>query len=88
MIPELKSALDNLTPQDQRNTRRVGIKLDPDGVRSEVEVNLNCKFWELMRKSALLLNIKMSEFYILTKQGALPDNIYNDFMKDYDLKEV
>lgn len=41
-----------------------------------------------MRKSALLLNIKMSEFYILTKQGALPDNIYNDFMKDYDLKEV
>lgn len=30
----------------------------------------------------------MSEFYILTKQGALPDNIYNDFMKDYDLKEV
>jgi len=67
LIPELKSKLDNLTPIDQRNTRKVGIKLDPDGVRSEVEVNLNCKFWELMRKSSQLLNIKMSEFYILTK---------------------
>ena len=88
LIPELKQALENLSPQDQRNTRRVGIKLDPDGIRSEVEVNLNCKFWELMRKSGQLLNLKMSEFYIFTKQGPLPDNIYNDFMKDYDLKEV
>lgn len=77
-----------MSPQDQRNTRRVGIKLDPDGIRSEVEVNLNCKFWELMRKCAQLLNLKMSEFYIFTKQGPLPDNIYNDLMKDYDLKEV
>lgn len=62
LIPELKQALANLPAQDQRNIRRVGIKLDPDGVRSEVEVNLNCKFWELMRQSAILLNLKMSEF--------------------------
>jgi len=88
LIPELKRTLENMSPQDQRNTRRVGIKLEPDGVRSEVEVNLNCKFWELMRKSSQLLNLKMSEFYILAKQGPLPDNIYHDFMKDYDLKEL
>jgi hypothetical protein len=67
LIPELKHALANLSQQDQRNLRRVGIKLDPDGIRSEVEVNLNCKFWELMRQSANLLNLKMSEFYIITR---------------------
>ena len=64
------------------------IKLDPDGVRSEVDININCKFWELMRKSAQLLNLKMSDFYILTKQGHLPETVYNDYMKDYDIKEV
>ena len=30
----------------------------------------------------------MSEIYIFTRQGPLPDNVYNDYMKDYDLKEV
>lgn len=64
------------------------IKLDPDGVRSEIEVNINCKFWELMRKSSQLLNLKMSEFFIFTKQGPLPDAVYNEYMKDYDLREV
>jgi hypothetical protein len=64
------------------------IKLDPDGVRSEVDININCKFWELMRKSAQMLNLKMSDFYILTKQGHLPETVYNDYMKDYDIKEV
>jgi hypothetical protein len=88
LIPELRAYLENLSMQDQRNTRRVMIKLDPDGVRSEIEVNINCKFWELMRKSSQLLNLKMSEFYIFTKQGPLPESVYNEYMKDYDLKEV
>lgn len=30
----------------------------------------------------------MSEIYIFTRQGPLPDNVYNEYMKDYDLKEV
>jgi hypothetical protein len=67
MIPELKAHLDGLSQQDQRSIRRVMIKLDPDGVRSEVDININCKFWELMRKSAQMLNLKMSDFYIFTK---------------------
>ncbi len=80
--------MENLQPQEQRNTKRVTIKLDPDGVRTEVEVNLNCKFWELMRKCSQVFNLKLSEFHILTKQGPLPERVYNDYMKDYDLKEV
>jgi len=53
------------------------IKLSPDNITKEVEVNPNCKFWELMRMSALALNLKMSEFVILTKQGFLPEDMYN-----------
>ena len=77
-----------MTPQEQRNTRVISIKLDPDDIQAEVEVNLNCKFWELMRICAQLFSIKMSEFFIFTKQGPLPNHMYNDFMRDYDLKEV
>ena len=66
----------------------IAIKLDPDGIQAEVEVNLNCKFWELMRICAQLFQIKMSEFFIFTKQGPLPNHMYNDLMREYDLKEV
>ena len=41
-----------------------------------------------MRICAQLFQIKMSEFFIFTKQGPLPNHMYNDFMRDYDLKEV
>lgn len=84
----MKQALDRLSPQERRNTRRVGVKLDPGGARTEVEVNLNCTFWELMRQCGELLDLKLSEFYIFTKQGPLPDHIYNHYMKDYDLTQV
>lgn len=30
----------------------------------------------------------MSEFFIFTKQGPLPNHMYNDFMRDYDIKEI
>jgi hypothetical protein len=68
--------------------RVVRVKLEPDEVRYEVEVNINCQFWELMRKTASALNLKMSEFLIFTKQGPLPDEMYSYPMKNYDLKEV
>lgn len=41
-----------------------------------------------MRQTAAVFNLKMSEFYIFTKQGPLPDEMYNLPMKNYDLKEV
>ena len=85
IVTEVKQALDKLSPEELRYTRRVGVKLDPGGARTEVEVNLNCTFWELMRQCGELLDLKLSEFYIFTKQGPLPDHIYNHYMKDYDL---
>ena len=30
----------------------------------------------------------MSEFYILTKGGPLPDDVYNNYMKNYEIKEI
>jgi len=32
--------------------------------------------------------MKMSEFFILAKSGPLPSYMYNDKMKEYDLKEI
>lgn len=88
MVPQLKAAHEKMSAQEQRNTRILSVKLDPDGIQAEVEVNLNCKFWELMRLCSQLLSMKMSEFFIFTKQGPLPNHMYNDYMRDYDLKEV
>jgi len=41
-----------------------------------------------MRKSAAVFNLKMSEFYIVTKKGPLPDDMYDYFMKQYDVKDI
>lgn len=88
LAPELKRFLENLSPQEQGNTRAITIKLEPGEVRHEVVVNLNCQFWELMRQSAAVLNLKMSEFFIYTKQGPLAEEVYSYPMKNYDIKEV
>lgn len=77
---ELDHFIENLSPQEQQTIKRINIKLDPDEEGLEVEVNLNCSFWELMRKSSIALNLKMSEFYILTKQGPLEEDVYNKQM--------
>jgi hypothetical protein len=70
--PELKATLDNLSSQEQRNTKVVTLKFEPGFFKTEVVVNLNCKFWEIMRiASSDRFNMKMSDFYILTKNGPL-----------------
>jgi len=80
--------LENLNPQEQMQNRLINIKLEPDDVKGEIEVNINCKFWELVRKSSLYLNCKMNEIYILTKNGPLQDDMYQACMKNYDIKEI
>ena len=41
-----------------------------------------------MDKCAQKLNLRVSEFYILIKSGPLPDNMYANQMKAYDVKEI
>lgn len=53
------------------------VKLDPDDIRENVEVNVNCSFWELMRKSSIAFNLKINEMVIMTKTGALGDEMYD-----------
>lgn len=64
------------------------MNLDPDGILIEVDVNINCEFWELMKICGQIFGMKMSEFFILAKSGPIPSYMYNDKMKDYDLKEI
>jgi hypothetical protein len=37
---------------------------------------------------AIQFKLKLSEFYIKTKAGALDDNLYNDAIREYNIKEV
>jgi hypothetical protein len=41
-----------------------------------------------MKICGQIFGMKMSEFFILAKSGPLPSYMYNDKMKDYDLKEI
>jgi len=34
------------------------------------------------------LNLKMSELFIFTKTGPMPDEMYDYYMKGYEMKEV
>ena len=64
------------------------VNLDPDGIQIEIDVNINCRFWELMKICSNIFSMNMSEFFILAKQGPLPNYMYNDIMKEYELKEI
>jgi len=49
---------------------------------------MNLIFWELMRQSSLKLNLKMSEFVIITTKGPLTEDYYEHSLSKYDLKEI
>lgn len=41
-----------------------------------------------MKICGIIFNMKINEFFILAKSGPIPNYMYNDRMKEYDLKEV
>jgi hypothetical protein len=55
----------------------------PDGIKSEVDLNMNCKFWELIRVISNSVGCKMSEIQIVAKDGPVKNNIYNGIMKEF-----
>jgi hypothetical protein len=61
IVAELKKFNEGLSQKDQTNTRIIGIKTDVNDVRYEIEVNSNCVFWELVRKSATIYGVKINE---------------------------
>jgi hypothetical protein len=48
-----------------------------------IKVHPNQKLWQLKRLMANVFKLKLSEFYIKTKQGPLEEHVYDDQIKDY-----
>jgi hypothetical protein len=59
------------------------VTLNPDKTVISIKVHPNQKFWQLKRKMAQGFKLKLSEFYIKTKQGPLEESVYDDLIKDY-----
>jgi len=51
-------------------------------------VHPNQKLWQLKRKMASAFKLKLSEFYIKTKQGPLQDSCYDDTISDYKIEKI
>lgn len=68
--------------------KTIDITLDPDQQKEQIEVNMNLKFWELMRQSSIKLNLKMSEFVIVTTKGPLSEDYYEHILSKYEMKEI
>ena len=79
---------DNLTMQDHKSKKVIPVYLDPDDIQAKIEVNLNCKLWHLMYSASQLFNMKMSEFNIVTKSGAIDHDVYNDYMREFNLGTI
>ncbi len=44
--------------------------------------------WQLKKKISIAFKIRLSEFFIKTKSGALDDSIYDDILKEYSISQL
>ena len=56
----------------------VEVTLSPDKANIVVKIHHLQKMWQLKRKMANAFKMKLSEFYIKTKQGPLTDDVYDE----------
>ena len=88
LTKELRSTIDNLTQAEQKQLKVITVTLSPDNLKVRVQVNNNCKFWQLMFQMSEFFNLKMSEFYIIAKNGPLNNITYNDYMRNYNISDI
>jgi len=74
--------------ENDRSLRLICIKLEAENLKYEVDVNLSMPFWEVMIKASNKFQMKMSEFFIITKKGPLPEEMYDQPMKGFEIKEI
>lgn len=73
---------------DPKEVKQIQVTLNPDKINQQVRVHPNQKLWQLKKKMANAFKLRLSEFYIRTKQGPLDDNIYDDQIKEYSIQQV
>ena|SRR3569833_1047624 len=76
---------EDLTQYDPKELKQVQITIFGEKVAFAVKVHPSQKFWQLKRKIANHLKLKMSEFFIKTKGGPLEEGVYNEQVKEYNI---
>ncbi len=67
-----------MSQYDPKEFKPISVILNPDKANAIVKVHPNQKLWQLKRKMANTFKLKLSEFFIKTKQGPLEEHIYDE----------
>lgn len=73
---------------DPKELKKIIVNLNPDKIQKEVIVHPNQKMYQLIKKIADAFKLKISEFYIRTKQGPLSDSNYDDQIKEFGISQL
>jgi hypothetical protein len=72
----------------QGELKSIQVSLNPDKVSKVVAVHPNQKLWQVKRKMATAYKLRLSEFYIKTKNGALEESAYDEQVKEYKIEQL
>jgi hypothetical protein len=64
------------------------VTLNPDKVTIQVRAHPSQKLWQVKRKMANAFKMRLSEFYIKTKQGPLGEEVYDEQLKEYKIDQL
>ena len=79
---------EDLSKYPQNELKQIEVTLNPEKIPLLVQIHPNQKLWQLKRKMATAFKLKLSEFYIKTKQGPLQDSCYDDTISDYKIEKI
>jgi hypothetical protein len=68
--------------------KSIEVTLSPDKSNVVVRMHSLQKMWQLKRKMANVFKMKLSEFYIKTKQGPLSDEVYDEQLSEYKIEKI
>lgn len=77
-----------MTQYDPKELKTVSVSLNPDKVMTQIKVHPNQKLWQLKVKMANAFKLRLSEFYIKTRQGPLDEQYYDELVKDYKIESL
>lgn len=58
--------------------KTINVTLNPEKINITVKAHPSQKLWQVKRKMANAYKMKLSEFFIKTKQGPLEESVYDE----------
>ena len=69
---------EDMTPYPVNELKSISVTLNPDKATIIVKAHPNQKLWQVKRKMATAFKLRLSEFFIKTKQGPLDESVYDE----------